>query len=177
MAIADLQVSTEDLPGSRVGISVEVPPSEVDRALDRVLQRFQQKVRIEGFRPGNAPRELVQARVGEAALREEAIELLVPEVVQQVLQERSIDAIDRPRVDVQEFERGKPARHHPHAGVGQLAVLRVPPVGGERRLLLLGDCVITHGGRSRRRVALPASSTDEAGGHRSHSRPYGVLRR
>lgn len=110
MAIADLQVSTEELPGSQVGISVEVPPAEVDRAFDRVLQRFQQKVRIEGFRPGKAPRELVQARVGEAALREEAIELLVPEVVQQVLTEQSIAAIDRPRIDVQEFERGKPAR-------------------------------------------------------------------
>lgn len=110
MAIADLQVSTEDLPGSQVGITVEVPPAEVDRAYNRVLQRLQQRVKIEGFRPGKAPRELVQARVGEAALREEALELLVPEVVQQVLEEKSIEAIDRPRVDIQEFERGKPAR-------------------------------------------------------------------
>ncbi len=110
MAIADLQVSTEDLPGSQVGITVEVPPAEVDRAYNRVLQRLQQRVKIEGFRPGKAPRELVEARVGEAALREEALELLVPEVVQQVLEEKSIEAIDRPRVDIQEFERGKPAR-------------------------------------------------------------------
>jgi trigger factor len=110
MAIADLQVSTEDLPGSQVGINVEVPQAEVDRAFDRVLQRLQQRVKIEGFRPGKAPRELVEARVGGQALREEAIELLVPEVVSQVLEEKSIEAIDRPRVDIQEFERGRPAK-------------------------------------------------------------------
>lgn len=110
MAIADLQVSTEELPGSQVGINVEVPQVEVDRAFDRVVQRLQQRVKIEGFRPGKAPRELVEARIGGQALREEAIELLVPEVVSQVLEEKSIEAIDRPRVEVQEFERGRPAR-------------------------------------------------------------------
>jgi trigger factor len=110
MAIADLQVSTEELPGSQIGITVEVPQAEVDRAFDRVVQRLQQRVKIEGFRPGKAPRELVEARVGESALREEALELLVPEVVSQVLEEKSIEAIDRPRVDVEEFERGKAAR-------------------------------------------------------------------
>ncbi len=110
MAIADLQISTEELPGSQVGINVEVPQAEVDRAFDRVLQRLQQRVKIEGFRPGKAPRELVEARVGGQALREEAIELLVPEVVAQVLEEKSIEAIDRPKVDIQEFERGRPAR-------------------------------------------------------------------
>ncbi len=110
MAEAELVVSTEELPGSQVGLTVEVPSDRVDRAFERVLQRLQQRVRIEGFRPGRAPRELVEARVGPSALREEAIELLVPEIVNQVLADRAISPIDRPRVDIQEFERGRPAR-------------------------------------------------------------------
>lgn len=133
MAIADLQVLTEELPGSQIGITVEVPQVEVDKAFERVLQRLQQRVRIEGFRPGKAPRGLVEARVGESALREEALELLVPEVVQQVLEEKSIEAIDRPRVDVQEFERGKPARFvarvslYPDVKLPDLDSLKVEP--------------------------------------------------
>ena len=110
MATTDRVVSTEQLPGSQIGLTVEVPQAEVDKAYDRVLQRLQQKVKIEGFRPGKAPRELVEARVGPAALREEAIDLLVPEIVTEVMREQDIDAIDRPRVDIQEFERGRPAR-------------------------------------------------------------------
>ncbi len=37
MAIADLQVLTEELPGSQIGITVEVPQVEVDKAFERVL--------------------------------------------------------------------------------------------------------------------------------------------
>jgi trigger factor len=127
MAEPDFSVTTEELPGSQVGLTVEVPQADVDRAFDRVLQRLQQRVKIEGFRPGKAPRELVEARVGAAALREEAIELLVPEVVTEILREREIEAIDRPRVDIQEFERGRPARFS--AKVSVYPEVRLPDLG------------------------------------------------
>ena len=109
MPIADLSVMVEELPGSQLSLTVEVPQTEVDRAFDRALQRFQSKAKIEGFRPGKAPKEIVEARIGAAALREEAIEHLVPEIVAQVLKDKDIEALDRPRVDIGEFERGRPA--------------------------------------------------------------------
>jgi trigger factor len=110
MPIADLSVAVEELPGSQLSLTVEVPQSEVDKAFERALQRFQSKAKIEGFRPGKAPREIVEARVGRAALREEAIELVVPEIVAQVLADKSIEALERPRVEIGEFERGRDAR-------------------------------------------------------------------
>jgi trigger factor len=106
----DVSVVTEDLPGSQVGLSIEVPQAQVDGAYERVLQRLSQRVRIEGFRPGKAPRALVEARLGPTAIREEVIDTLVPPVVDQALKEREIDAIDRPQVEIQELERGRPAR-------------------------------------------------------------------
>jgi trigger factor len=108
--MAELSVVTEQLPGSQVGLTIEVPSETVDSAFERVLQRLSQRAKIEGFRPGRAPRALVEARVGPAALREEVIDALVPEVLSQALLEQSIDAIDRPRVEVVELERGRPAR-------------------------------------------------------------------
>ncbi|MDQ6771916.1 MAG: trigger factor [Candidatus Dormibacteraeota bacterium] len=110
MAATEVSITTEDLPGSQVGLTIEVPSERVDRAYERVLQRLSQKVRIEGFRPGKAPRPLVEARVGPAALREEVIEDLVPPLVTEALRERSIEAIDRPHVEVRELERGRAAR-------------------------------------------------------------------
>jgi trigger factor len=106
----DVSVVTEDLPGSQVGLSIEVPQAQVDGAYERVLQRLSQRVRIGGFRPGKAPRALVEARLGPTAIREEVIDTLVPPVVDQALKEREIDAIDRPQVEIQELERGRPAR-------------------------------------------------------------------
>src|ERR1700730_10011422 len=66
--------------------------------------------KIEGFRPGKAPRPLVEARVGALTLREEVIDFLVPPLVNEALRERSIEAIDRPQVEVHELERGRAAR-------------------------------------------------------------------
>jgi trigger factor len=105
-----LAVETERLPKSQVGMTIEVPAAVVDATYDRVLNRLASRAKIEGFRPGRAPRALIEARLGPAALREEVVETMVPEVVQQALTEKSIDPIDNPDVEVLELERGKPAK-------------------------------------------------------------------
>ena len=110
MATNPLSVVTEQLPKSQVGMTIEVPAETVDATYDRVLNRLTSKARIEGFRPGRAPRSLVEARLGPAVVREEGVELMVPEVMRQVLQEGSIDPIESPDVEVLELERGRPAR-------------------------------------------------------------------
>ena len=110
MADTPLSVVTEQLPKSQVGMTIEVPAETVDATYDRVLNRLTSKARIEGFRPGRAPRSLVEARLGPAVVREEVVELMVPEVMRQVLKEGSIDPIESPDVEVLELERGRPAR-------------------------------------------------------------------
>jgi len=110
MATTPLSVVTEQLPKSQVGMTIEVPAETVDATYDRVLNRLTSKARIEGFRPGRAPRSLVEARLGPAVVREEVVELMVPEVMRQVLQEGAIDPIESPNVEVLELERGRPAR-------------------------------------------------------------------
>lgn len=107
---SQLAISRETLPGSQVGLTIEVPADEVDRAFEKAIAKLTQKVKIQGFRPGKAPRAVVEARLGVPAIREEAIEALVPEIVNRALTESGTEPIDRPRVDVLEFERGKPGR-------------------------------------------------------------------
>jgi trigger factor len=107
---AALSVVTEQLPKSQVGMTIEVPTELVDATYERVLNRLVSRARIEGFRPGRAPRALVEARLGPAVVREEVVEAMVPEVMRQALEEKSIDPIDNPDVEVLELERGRPAR-------------------------------------------------------------------
>ncbi|HXN78428.1 MAG TPA: trigger factor [Candidatus Dormibacteraeota bacterium] len=107
---AELSVITEQLPRSQVGMTIEVPTEVVDAAYERVLNRLVSKAKIEGFRPGRAPRSLVEARLGPAVVREEVVEAMIPDVMRQALQEKSIDPIDNPDVEVLELERGRPAK-------------------------------------------------------------------
>src|SRR5256712_11777913 len=90
-------------------MTIKVPAEVVDATYDRVQNRLASRAKIEGFRPGKAPRALVEARIGSAVLREEGVETMVPEVVRQALDEKSIDPIDNPDVEVLELERGRPA--------------------------------------------------------------------
>jgi len=107
---AELSVVTEQLPKSQVGMTIEVPAELVDATYERVLNRLASRARIEGFRPGKAPRSLVEARLGPAVVREEVVEAMVPDVMRQALQDKAIDPIDNPDVEVLELERGRPAR-------------------------------------------------------------------
>ena len=128
-----LSVVTERLPKSQVGMTIEVPADVVDATYDRVLSRLASRAKIEGFRPGKAPRALVEARIGPAVLREEVVETMVPEVVRQALDEKSMDPIDNPDVEVLELERGRPAKLKatisvmPEVTLAELTKLKVEP--------------------------------------------------
>ena len=105
-----LTVVTEPMPKSQVGLTIEVPTEMVDATFDRVLNRLTSKAKVEGFRPGKAPRALVEARLGPGTIREQVVETMVPEVVRQAMAENSIDPIANPDVEVVELERGRPAK-------------------------------------------------------------------
>jgi trigger factor len=128
-----LSVVTERLPKSQVGMTIEVPAEVVNATYDRVLNRLASRAKIEGFRPGKAPRALVESRIGPAALREEVVETMVPQVLQQALDEGSIDPIDNPDIEVIELERGRPAKLKatisvmPDVTLGDARALQVPP--------------------------------------------------
>ncbi len=107
---ASISVTTDQLPKSQVALTIEIPAEVVDATYEKVLNRLASKAKLEGFRPGRAPRTLVEARVGPAALREEVVETIVPEVMRQALEEKAISPIDNPDVEVVELERGRPAR-------------------------------------------------------------------
>jgi trigger factor len=91
-------------------MTIEVPAETVDATYERVLNRLVSRAKIEGFRPGKAPRALVESRLGPTVVREEVVDAMVPEVIRQALAEKSIDPIDNPDVEVLVLERGSPAK-------------------------------------------------------------------
>ena len=57
----------------------------------KAARKIAQKTHIPGFRPGKAPYAMVVGHVGEAALLEEAIDLMLNEVYPQVLEQENIE--------------------------------------------------------------------------------------
>ena len=108
--MAAVKVDAERKPGSQVVLSVEVDADQVSRSIDQAYSRLAPRVRIAGFRPGKAPRPMIEREIGWPTLRQEALDLILPTAYNSALDEAGLDPIDVPRVDVQQFDRGQPMR-------------------------------------------------------------------
>jgi len=90
----------EPLEGNKVKLSVELDESEFGTAIDAAFRKISREVRIPGFRPGKAPRRLIEARVGIDAARQEAIRDSLPDFYERALRENDIEPIAPPEIDI-----------------------------------------------------------------------------
>jgi trigger factor len=92
--------SVKELPESRVEVTVEVAPADVERAVNRSARGLAREMRMPGFRKGKAPPSLVIQRLGFAAVLEEAIREALPEWYEAALIGSGIASIGDPSVEV-----------------------------------------------------------------------------
>ena len=95
-----MKTSVEPLEGNKVKLSVEVEELEFEKAVDAALRKIAREVRIPGFRPGKAPRKLLEARMGKEGLRQEAMREALPDYYAEALRQTEVDAIAPPEIDV-----------------------------------------------------------------------------
>src|SRR5687767_1351783 len=103
-----MRSSVEPLEGNKVKLSVEVDEQEFEKALDAAFRRIAREVRIPGFRPGKAPRRILEARIGVEAARQEALRESLPDYYAQALRESEIDPIAPPEIDITAGEDSGP---------------------------------------------------------------------
>jgi len=75
-------------------------PNDEEPFLNRSFRRIANRVRIPGFRPGKAPRSVVESHLGREALVHEALEFMIPESLDQVLKDEDIQAFMEPQLEV-----------------------------------------------------------------------------
>ena len=88
------------LEGNKIKLSVEVEEAEFDRDIDAAFRKIAQEVRLPGFRPGKAPRRVLEARMGIAPAREQALRDAIPQYLAKAVREHDVDIIDTPQVDI-----------------------------------------------------------------------------
>ena len=95
-----MRTSVEPLEGNKVKLSVELDESEFGTAIDAAFRKIAREVRIPGFRPGKAPRRLVEARIGLDVARQEAIRDALPDYYERALRENDLEPIAAPEIDI-----------------------------------------------------------------------------
>ncbi|KEZ51205.1 MULTISPECIES: trigger factor [Metabacillus] len=97
----------EKLEGNQGVLTVEVEAEKFGQALDEAFKKVSKQVNIPGFRKGKVPRAMFEQRFGIESLYQDALDILLPEVYPQAVEEAGIDPIDRPEIDVEQIEKGK----------------------------------------------------------------------
>ncbi|MGC8465454.1 MAG: trigger factor [Acidimicrobiales bacterium] len=101
-----MRSNAETLEGNQVKLTIGIRDDELEPYVDSTVRKLSREVRIPGFRPGKAPRKVLEARLGTKVLRREAIEEALESYYRQALLDNGIDAIAPPSVDISEGEEG-----------------------------------------------------------------------
>lgn len=95
-----MKSNVEVLEDNRVKLSVEVEESEFDSAVDAAFKRIAKEVRLPGFRPGKAPRRILEAQFGHQVGREEALREALPDYYARAVVEHDVDVIASPEIEI-----------------------------------------------------------------------------
>lgn len=129
-----MKSTLEALDGNKVKLSIELDEAEFDRNIDAAFKKIAREVRLPGFRPGKAPRKVLEARIGIDAARGQAIQDAIPEYIGQAVREHDVDIIATPEVNLLEGQDSGAVKFE--ATIEVRPEVQVPGYGGLRVELL-----------------------------------------
>lgn len=105
-----MKVNVEDISSIKKKVHVEVPEDRVAKEIDSFYDELKKKAKIKGFRPGKAPRTILERYFKDYA-KGEVLQRLIQDTFPKALSEVSFSPVAPPAFDPQELEGGKPFRY------------------------------------------------------------------
>jgi trigger factor len=105
-----MNVTATPAPKSSILLEIEVPSERLDRAIREATGRLSRRTRVAGFRPGKAPRPILERVLGPTAILDEAVEQLVQTAYRDAITEQGIVPLTNADVELVDAEEGKPLK-------------------------------------------------------------------
>jgi trigger factor len=86
-----LKIETEHLEDHQVKLTVEVDSDQLEASKRKAAKKIAKRIKVPGFRPGKAPYQVIRRQVGDDALFEESLEILVQDIYPDIIQEAEIE--------------------------------------------------------------------------------------
>jgi trigger factor len=141
-----LETTVERLEGSRVRVTLNFSVEEIDTAFGKAYRTLGKQVAIPGFRPGKAPRMLLERHLGKEVAPSQVLQDLVPDALEKAVEEQDIRAVGDP-----ELEAEPPVAGEAYAASAVFTVWPEPSIGEWREekvvrpKLVLDDALIDEG--------------------------------
>jgi trigger factor len=103
-----MQVTKEQVEPCTVALDIQVEPEIVSRAYERAYKDFGKFTNVPGFRPGKAPRAMLERYVNQEKLRERVMELVATPAYREALEQEKISPYLDPEVEFSDLADGQP---------------------------------------------------------------------
>ena len=90
----------EKLEKSMVALTVEVGAADFEAAVEKAYKKQRGQIRVPGFRPGKAPRKMIEAMFGAQVFYEEAVNIALPDAYEEAVKEQDLQVVGYPQVEL-----------------------------------------------------------------------------
>lgn len=118
--------SKNQVETNKYELEIEVSPEVFEEAVQKAYLKQKSKITIPGFRPGKAPRKMIETQYGEGVFYEEAVNSIYGETIEEAVREAELTLVAPPEVEVTDVGKD--------IGVKFKAVCITKPV------VKIGDC-------------------------------------
>lgn len=92
--------SNNKVETNKYELEVAVDGAAFEAAVEKAYLKNRKNIRLQGFRPGKAPRKMIEKMYGEGVFYEDAVNALVPDAVPAAIEEAGLKLVARPDIDV-----------------------------------------------------------------------------
>jgi trigger factor len=103
-----MQITATPAPKSTVVLEIELPAERLERAVGEAVRHLSRRTRVPGFRPGKAPRTVLERHLGAGAVLDDAVDHLVQAAYREALVDKDLLPLTNADVEVVQAEEGKP---------------------------------------------------------------------
>ena len=103
-----MQITRTTAPKSTIQLEIELPPERLERAINDAVRVLARRTRVPGFRPGKAPRPVLERHLGPGVVLDEAVDHLLQDAYREALIKEDILPLTNADVEVVQAEEGKP---------------------------------------------------------------------
>ena len=116
---------------SMVELTVEVSAADFEAAVEKAYRKQRGKINMPGFRPGKAPRKMIESMYGPEVFYEEAVNIALPDAYMNAVKEQELDVVGYPEVELLEvgkegFSFKATVAVYPEVTLGQYKGLEAP---------------------------------------------------
>ena len=105
-----MQVTVEDVSSVKKILHIEVPKDQVIRELDKAYNHLKKNAKVKGFRPGKAPRSVLE-RLYKKDVHGDVSSKLLQDSFVEALKETELNIVGNPKIDPPELEEKSPYKY------------------------------------------------------------------